>query len=170
MNNEKYGSYGSMLEEFDGTWINSVDRRADIIQKGNRVKLKVEKKGKAFTVLGAKLIEVGTAPAQGTTGRKGDILQIRYSAALKNAVPAAGVILANGGFALGNAKAADKKTLILSLIDELTAKYFKETDELTAVTEAAEIDEDMGDAHLQGEMTIPADGGGNVTDPFEDDF
>jgi hypothetical protein len=111
---------------------------ADIMQKGAKVKIKVETKGRKQVVTQAKLLEAPRAeesrgsggqarpshqPAQGVDWAAKDA-SIQYQSSRKDALQFLEILLANGALPLGSGKAPAKEQILADTLDRLTAGFF----------------------------------------------
>lgn len=186
---QNYGHYGVKVDGTD-KWVNV--KSIDGIERGAVLKAEiVTKKGRLYAS-NVKVIKEGQASGGnggGYRGKGGGNYQrndnVDWNAAHARAIEVVDLLIKHDAAKLGaKTKVEERKTAILDMIDELTAKYFKEITARTALKKAKEIDEDLGDedsdddSDVDGDdddesmddddADVDSDEGDDDDDPFED--
>lgn len=174
---KKYGNYSFKLKDNDG-WFRSPKRCADVIQPGYTVKVKVDKDDRGdFTVTSKpKLVEKGKPPAKGGGGgRRGGYkpdpekekrIVIQHSQEM--AIRATECLLANNAVKLAKTKVETNYTVIMDLIDELTAKFFADGFKPENITERNSGDEEP-DEEDEEDFDEDSDGDDDDDPDWDDD-
>lgn len=150
----KFGTRG--VKDTDGKWwdfepddvtfgegaVLSIDAASG--PKKNRVtKFKVIKGGKSG----------GSSAPSGGGGRSGgaDYSEVNWNASVARATEIVDLLLRHDAVALGakTAKPAERQAIILSVLDEITARVFTDIKERRPLKAAKEIEEDLGEAEAE---------------------
>ena len=150
---ERAGRDGLGVKSKDGDWYHFIN--VDKLDFGNDAVVELGdtlKKGQTTLVKSWNVVKGGNASggrpvggAPGKAGPSGDYSEVNWNAATARAIEMADLLLKHDAIALGpkTAKPDDRKTVILSVVGELTAHFFKEIKDRTALKEAAAIEKDL---------------------------
>lgn len=164
---KKFDNYSFKLKGRD-EWFRSPQRAKGIIEKGYEVKVVVEEndrgdfdvKKKPVLLKKGKLPDKGGKGGRGGNGKRDPETEKRIvmQHSQEMGISAAALIIANGGIKLPKTKPDAIKTVILELIDELTAKAFNDSYNADRVLKKAkDVDEDLDDEEEESEDTDSED-------------
>lgn len=168
---ERSGQDGFGVKSEDGDWYHFVGVDRLDFTNGASVELTgLTKKGttnlvKEWNVVKGKTGGGGPAPASGggnfKAGPNDDYSEVNWNAATARAIEATDLLLKHDAVALGakTAKPDDRKLVIMSVVSELTAYFFKEIKDRTALKEAAAIDEDLDESATDEQDAEDSDDG-----------
>lgn len=159
----KAGQYGTRgVKDAEGKWWDFEDGKINFGQgavisiesasgpKKNRVgKFTVISKGQASGGGGS------SAPSGGgRAGPSGDYSEVNWNAGVARAVEIVDLLLRHDAVALGakTAKPAERQAIILSVLDEITARVFTDIKERRPLKAAQEVAEDLGEGSSDDEI------------------
>lgn len=161
---------GFGVKSKDGDWYHFINvDRLDFSNEATVELTEYKTQGKTTLVKAWNVVKGGgssggrSAPAGGSgfkAGPNNDYSEVNWNAATARAIEMADLLLKHDAIALGpkTAKPDDRKTLILSVVGELTAHFFKEIKDRTALKEAAAIEKDLDESD-EGESGDDSDDG-----------
>lgn len=170
---ERAGQDGFGVKGEDGEWYHFINVDSLDFTQGATVELtRVKRSGKTTIVSEWNVVKStrnsggGSAPAPASrggfkAGPNNDYSEVNWNAATARAIEATELLLKHDAVALGakTAKPNDRKLVIMSVVGELTAHFFKEIKARTALKDAAAIAEDLDEEETADEDDGDADDG-----------
>lgn len=152
----KAGQYGTRgVKDTEGKWWDFPDDKVNfgqgaVVSIESATGPKKNRVGK-FTVVSKGQVEGGrqggTFSYGGKAGPSGDYSEVNWNASVARATEIVDLLLRHDAIALGakTAKPAERQTIILDVLDEITARVYTDIKERRPLKKAKELAEDLGE-------------------------